>query len=150
MFRGQHVHAIDAKGRTSLPARFRSVLEERGDMRVFLVPGLDECIELHPWAEWIEFEDKLSKQPQFNPAVRKIQRLYVSGALDAEVDKLGRILIPKELRERAKLGREVLWAGMTKRIELWDRERFQAVTDRDLGTPEAQEDLKKALSELGM
>ena len=119
-------------------------------MRVFLVPGLDECIELHPWAEWIEFENQLAKQPQFNPAIRKIQRLYVSGALDAEVDKLGRILIPQSLRERAKLGREVLWAGMTKRIELWDRERFQVVTDRDLGTPEAQEDLKKALSELGM
>ena len=119
-------------------------------MRVFLVPGLEECIELYPWAEWIEFENKLAAQPQFNPAVRKIQRAFVSAAQDVEVDKLGRILIPAQLRTRAKLGREVLWAGMTKRIELWDRERFEAAANRDLATPEAQEELQKALSELGM
>ena len=150
MFRGQHVHAIDAKGRTSFPARFRAVLEARGDLRLFLVPGLDDCVAVYPWAEWIEFENKLAAMPQFDPNVRKVQRLYVSGAVEAEFDKLGRILIPQQLRARAKLGRDVLWAGMTKHIELWDRERFQKSLEQDLGTPESQKELATALAELGL
>ena len=148
MFRGQHLHAIDAKGRTSLPARFRTVLEDRRDMRVFLVPGLDTCIELHPFAEWLEFEAKLAALPQFHPAVRRLQLLQVSGAMDTEVDKLGRIQIPAQLR--ARLGREVLWAGMIKRVELWDREHFALATAQDLRTPDPNLELKQALAELGL
>ncbi len=144
------MHAIDAKGRTSFPARFRQVLEARGDLRLFLLPGLDDCVAVYPHAEWIEFESKLAALPQFDPNVRKIQRLFVSGAVEAEFDKLGRILIPAPLRARAKLGREVLWAGMTKKIELWDRERFESSLEADLGTPEAQLELAQALAELGL
>lgn len=149
MFRGQHVHAIDAKGRTSFPARFRAVLEERGDLRLFLVRGLDNSVAVYPYAEWIEFEAKIAARPQFDPNVRKVLRLFVSSAVDAEFDKVGRILIPQTLRDHAKLGREVIWAGMTKHIEVYDRERFEASLAEDQ-TPEGQQDLAQALAELGL
>lgn len=143
------MHAMDAKGRTSFPARFRAVLEERGDLRLFLARGLDNSVAVYPYAEWIEFESKIAAMPQFDPNVRKVLRLFVSSAIDAEFDKVGRILLPQTLRDHAKLGREVIWAGMTKHIEIYDRARFESSLAEDQ-TPEGQKDLAQALAELGL
>ncbi len=128
MFRGHFEHAIDAKGRTSLPSRFRDVLAATGDERMVLTPSpFDACLHLFPMKAWEELEAKIAALPQFEPNVIKLRRLYVSAAVECEVDKHGRVLVPNSLREHAMLQKDVLWAGMGQMVELWAREKWNEV-----------------------
>ena len=128
MFRGHFEHAIDTKGRTSLPSRFRDVLVATGDARLVLTPSpFEACLHLFPMKAWEEFEAKIAALPQFEPNVIKLRRLYVSAAAECEVDKQGRVLVPNSLREHAMLQKDVLWAGMGQMVELWAREKWNDV-----------------------
>jgi MraZ protein len=135
MFRGHFEHAIDAKGRTSLPSRFRDVLVASGDARLVLTPSpFDACLHLFPMKAWEEFEAKIAALPQFEPNVIKLRRLYVSAAVECEVDKQGRVLVPNSLRDHALLQKDVLWAGMGQMVELWAREKWnesQSMTESE-------------------
>ena len=150
MFRGRYEHAIDSKGRTSLPSRFREVLAATGDCRIVMTTGLEACVVAYPLQEWIAFEERLAKLPQFDDSVAMLRRIYVSGAVDCEVDKLGRVLIPATLREHASLKRELVWAGMGNQIELWDKGRFEGVRDNVLADPEKRQSMARRLAELGL
>src|SRR3954468_10883516 len=112
MWQGQFEHAIDAKGRPTLPARFRDALSAAGDDRFVLTSALDPCLVAYPLAEWRAFEEKLSRLPRFDPSVVKLRRIYVSAAVEVSFDAQGRVLVPPSLRAYAKLEKEVLWAGM--------------------------------------
>jgi MraZ protein len=133
VFRGQYAHAIDEKGRTSVPSRFREVLAAHGESRLVITMGVDPCLVAYPMKEWIAFEERLSQLPRFDPSVAMIRRLYVSGASEVELDKAGRLLIPQTLRESAGLAREALWAGMGTHLELWSKERFDGMREQVLG-----------------
>ena len=150
MFRGRYEHAIDGKGRTSLPSRFRDVLVAVGDSRIVLTTGLEACVVAYPYGEWIAFEERLARLPQFDASVSMLRRVYVSGAVECEIDKLGRLLVPAALRKHAGLGREVLWAGMGSHVELWDRARHEALRADVLGDAEKREAMARRLAELGL
>jgi MraZ protein len=127
MFRGQFEHAIDAKGRTSFPSRFRDVLAAGSDLRLVLTRALfDRCLHLHPMRAWEELEAKIADMPQFDPNVVAFRRMYLSAAVECEIDKQGRILVPPSLRDHAELTKDVVWAGMGRTAELWSKERWQA------------------------
>lgn len=150
MFRGQYEHAIDGKGRTSLPARFRELLAASGGSRIVMTRSLDACIDAWSLEAWNAFEARLAELPQFDEFVVQLRRIYVSSATDCEIDKLGRILIPATLRQYANLKREAVWAGMGKHIELWDKARLEAERDRVLSDASLTQALKRRLSELGL
>ena len=145
MFRGQFVHTIDAKGRVSLPARFRDELVVGGDVRFILTPALfDSCLHLYPMRAWEELERRVDDLPRFDPNIVRFRRLYVSAAIECELDKAGRVLVPGALREKAMFARDVLWAGMGQSIELWAKERW----DRELAVgDEEAEAFKRAVME---
>ncbi|HNS98756.1 MAG TPA: division/cell wall cluster transcriptional repressor MraZ [Polyangiaceae bacterium] len=144
MFRGQFTHSIDAKGRTSLPSRFRDTMGS-GEPRLVLTPALfDPCIHVFPFEAWEAFEARVAEMPQFDPNVVRLRRLYVSAAVECDLDKQGRVLVPVHLREHAALQREVVWAGVGNKAELWASERWVDATKM---TPENWDDLKKAMSE---
>ncbi len=127
MFRGHFEHAIDAKGRTSIPSRFRDVLTAGNDARLIVTPALfDPCLHVHPMRAWEDLEAKIAALPQFDPNVVAFRRRYISAAVECEIDKQGRILIPPALRDHAGLQKDVLWAGMGQTIELWSRDRWKA------------------------
>ncbi len=129
MFRGQFEHAIDAKGRTSFPSRFRDVLAAGGDLRLVLTRALfDRCLHLYPMRAWEELEAKIAEMPQFEPNVVAFRRMYLSAAVECELDKQGRILVPPSLRDHAGLEKDVVWAGMGRTAELWSKERWQAAS----------------------
>ena len=69
MFRGRYEHSIDAKGRTSVPSRFREVMMAQGESRLVLTTGLDTCLVAYPMTEWLAFEKRLSELPQFDADV---------------------------------------------------------------------------------
>ncbi|MGC4092311.1 MAG: division/cell wall cluster transcriptional repressor MraZ [Polyangiaceae bacterium] len=126
MFRGQFTHSVDAKGRISLPSRFREVLTAGGDdARFVLTPApFDTCLHLYPMRAWEEFEQKVSELPSMDPNAVRFRRLYVSAAVECELDKAGRVLVPPALRERAHLDGDAIWAGMGRTLELWSKPDF--------------------------
>lgn len=150
MFRGRYEHAVDAKGRTSLPARFREVLASGGDSRLILTTGLDPCVVAYPLCEWLAFEERLAALPKFDHSVAMLRRIYVSGAVECDMDKLGRLLVPSTLRDHAKLKRDALWAGMGKHIELWSKREFENLNRSVLNDDLARQQMAARLAELGV
>ncbi|MBK8170008.1 MAG: division/cell wall cluster transcriptional repressor MraZ [Sandaracinaceae bacterium] len=150
MFRGRYEHSIDAKGRTSLPSRFRDVLVASGETKLVITTGIDPCIVAYPMAEWIAFEDRLARLPQFDPEVAMLRRIYVSGAVECDIDKLGRMVIPATLRDHATLARDGLWAGMGKHVELWAKEKFEALRTNALADDQKRAQIARRLAELGL
>ena len=150
MFRGRYEHSIDAKGRTSVPSRFREVMTAQGESKLVLTTGLDTCLVAYPMAEWIAFEDRLSKLPQFDAEVVTLKRIYVSVAIECDVDKVGRLLIPAALRKHAQLKRDALWAGLGRYIELWSKETFEGLRRDVLAADDRRLAISKRLAELGL
>jgi MraZ protein len=150
LFRGRYEHSIDAKGRTSVPSRFREVVSAQGDSKLVLTTGLDTCLVAYPMTEWLEFERRLSELPRFDADVVTLKRIYVSGAVECEVDKVGRLLIPAALRKHARLKRDALWAGMGSYIELWAKETFESLRKEVLSDEDRRLEIAKRLAELGL
>lgn len=152
MFRGTFEHAIDAKGRTSLPAKFREVLSGKyggveGQTMVIAPSPVDPCLRAYPMREWEAFEETLSTKGNFDPKVTMLLRLFVGSAHETPVDKLGRMLLAPGLREHGGLTKEVSFVGALKYIEVWDTERFQKWKQDQSGQ---MQELARALGELGL
>jgi transcriptional regulator MraZ len=136
-FSGRFDHSIDDKGRVSIPARFREVLQGDEDEILFITNCNFEgerCLELYPPRGWQQLVGKLQQKKSFRPEVRAFQNFYIGGAHEVQVDKQGRILIPPRLREYAGLGRDVTFSAMIDHFQLWDRQ----VLERHLGVLEVK------------
>jgi len=129
VFRGQYEHTIDAKGRTSLPARFREIIASRGSDRLVLTRDVERCLLAFPLDEWQAFEARLAAQPSMDRRVRMVKRALIGGAHEVQVDGNGRILIPAGLRAHGGLDREVVFAGQIDRVEIWSREAWAAASE---------------------
>jgi len=149
MFRGHFEHAIDDKGRTSLPVRFRDVLAPAADIRLVVTPALgDPCLDVYPLKAWEELEAKLDGMNSFAPDVIEFRRFYVSAAIECDLDKQGRILIPPSLRAHARLEKSVLWLGHGPRAELWSQEAWAALSKQKSAVE--LKDLRAAMGKLGL
>ena len=124
MFKGEYNHTIDTKGRVIIPAKFRDKLGET----FVITKGLDGCLYGYANEDWQAFEDKLSSLSITNKDSRQFTRFFLAGAADCEVDKQGRILIPMVLREFAGLEKDVVLVGVSKRIEIWNKEKWSEIT----------------------
>lgn len=150
MFRGRYEHTMDEKGRTSVPSRYRDVLSAAGETRLVLTTGLDPCLVAYPVGEWIAFEEKLARLPQFDASVKMLRRIYVSGAVECDLDKHGRILVPANLRKHAGLDGDAMWAGMGRHAEIWAKERFDSLRDEVLADGAQVQAMAERLAELGL
>lgn len=149
MFRGVYEHQIDAKGRTSLAAKLRETLLGKYDERLIITTALDPCLHAYPVKEWEQLEEALAKRNPMEPGVKTLMRLYVAPAQECPVDKLGRVLIPPQLRSHAglELEKEVVWAGMVKVIELWSKDGW-AKAQEEARTAADSADVMRVLTEL--
>ena len=126
MFYGEYEHTIDRKGRLIVPAKFRQALKEHEVKALFLTRGLDGCLFLFPEAEWRTIESHF-KQISFTKIEgRKFNRMFFSGATEVTVDGLGRLLVPRTLKEFAQIKQDVVIVGVSTRMELWAKEKWQA------------------------
>ena len=123
MFRGRFENTIDAKGRISVPAKFREICSAQYDDRL-IITNFDNCLWAYPFKEWEVLEKKISSLPQFKPEVRALQRFFISAASECPMDKLGRVMIPVTLREYAGIEKEAVFVGMSQRIEIWSKTRW--------------------------
>ena len=123
MFLGRYTHALDAKGRLAIPARFREAVADG----LVLTRGIDRCLSLYPLAAWRPLAEKVSALPITDPDARNFRRMVFAEAADLALDAQGRILIRPELRRYAGLERETLVVGVDTAIEIWSPDRWQAV-----------------------
>lgn len=119
MLIGEYNHSFDAKGRVIFPAKFR---EDMGE-RFILTKGLDNCLFAYSMEEWEKLEQKIRDLPLSKS--RMLQRFFFSGAVEVEVDKSGRILVPQTLRTYAGLTRDAVIIGVSGRAEIWDKKRWE-------------------------
>ncbi len=126
MFYGEYEHSIDRKGRLIVPAKFRQALKEHDIKTLFLTRGLDGCLFLFPESEWRIAESRFKQVPFTKGEGRKFNRLFFSGATEVTVDGLGRLLVPKTLKEFAQIKQEVIIVGVSNRMEVWAKEKWQA------------------------
>jgi MraZ protein len=118
MLLGEHEHTIDEKSRLTLPARFRQSFAGGG----VVTRGMDGCLYVYAREQWAELLDsRLGSLDPLSRDDRMMQRHFFSGAAEFEPDKQGRIMLPSALVEHAKLGRDVVVAGVYDHLEIWDR-----------------------------
>lgn len=116
MFIGEYHHTLDEKGRMSVPVKFRAALADGA----VVTRGLDRSLFLYPKSEWQTLAEKLASLPFGQADTRAFARLMLAGAMEVEVDKSGRVLLPEYLREYAALDKSVVVAGLYNRLEIWD------------------------------
>ena len=143
MLLGEYNHNLDAKGRVSIPSKFRDDL----GTSFTVTKGLDKCLFIYSKKEWETFENKLKSLPLTNTNARNFIRFFFSGATECEVDKQGRINIPQNLRDYASLKKDVCIIGVSVRAEIWDRETWEKYTNlEDMDV----DDIASQMSELGI
>jgi len=143
MFMGEYHHTMDDKGRIIMPAKFRENLGEN-----FVVTrGLDNCLFVYPFEEWQSMEGKLTKLPLTRQDARAFVRFFLSGAVDCEFDKQGRISIPSNLREHSHIVKDVVIIGVANRLELWSKERWEKYIQI---AEESYEEIAEKMEELGI
>ncbi|MFC1855084.1 division/cell wall cluster transcriptional repressor MraZ [Thermodesulfobacteriota bacterium] len=146
MFRGHYEHNVDAKGRVSIPVRFREVISVKYDTNL-MVTTLNKSLVAYPLSEWVILEEKLMTLPQFKPEVKSFMRMFVSGAVECSLDKQGRILIPPTLRKYANIDKELIFVGMLDKFEIWSKELWDAELDKSRSN---FEDISESLAEFGI
>ncbi len=143
MFFGEYSHTIDQKKRLAVPAKFRQILGKQ----VVITRGLDSCLFLYSFKEWQKLAKKLSQLPISQADVRGFARLMLAGAMEVNLDGLGRILVPDYLKKYACLEKKVIIAGLYNRVEVWDEQKwkeYQGRTEKQVG------DIAERLKELGI
>ena len=125
MFYGEHEHTIDSKGRLIIPAKFRQALKEHQVKQLFLTRGLDAFLSLFPESEWRAAESRFKQIPFTKGEGRKFNRLFFSGATEVTIDELGRLLVPKTLKDFAQIKQDVVVVGISSRMEIWSKEKWK-------------------------
>ncbi len=148
MFRGATKVTLDAKGRFAIPTRYRERLAARCEGQLVATVDKDYCLLIYPFPDWEEIERKLVRLPSLNKQARRLQRLMVGYATEIDIDGHGRILLPRELREFASLGRQAILIGQGNKFELWDEASWNEKRDSWLDEDDA--DLPAELESLSL
>lgn len=143
MFIGEYQASIDDKGRISIPAKFRPKLKSK----IVVTRGLDNSLFLYDLDEWKKLATKLASLPISTANTRAFSRLMLAGAMDCDVDKQGRIIIPGYLKDFAKISKKVIVAGLYNRIEIWSEELWTAYKAQ---TEAASNQIAEQLGSLGV
>jgi MraZ protein len=145
LFEGRSRHTLDEKGRLAIPARFKEILEKRGDSSL-VVTNPSDCLVAFARDDWGRIKDKAVNLPLFDSAANIYIRYFISGAIECPL-KQGRILVPPDLRDLAGLIKEVVLVGHLTRFEIWDRAKWEEEFERAKTTfPK----ISQSLSDLGI
>ncbi|MFM2381633.1 MAG: hypothetical protein RLZZ76_400 [Candidatus Parcubacteria bacterium] len=143
MLIGEYKHTLDPKKRLSVPSKWRKDLG-----RVLIVTrGLDNCLFVYPQKEWKVITQKVSQLPLGQADTRGFNRFFLSGAVEVEVDNVGRILVPDFLKDFAGLGSKVVLAGIYDRVEIWDENKWEEYKRKVEGQADS---LAEKLGEIGV
>lgn len=143
MFIGEYHHSVDEKGRVQVPVKFRADLAKGA----VVTRGLDNCLFIYTKKEWTILAEKLARLPIAQANSRAFSRLMLAGAMELDMDKQGRAVLPEYLRTFASLKKMVVIAGLYNRLELWDKDSWEKYRS---GTEKQSGDIAEALAALGV
>ncbi len=143
MLIGEYTHTIDTKKRVSLPAKFRKEMGKK----VIMTHGLDNCLFVYTLAEWKKVSEKLSQLSMGQSDQRGFNRFMLAGAVEVNIDSIGRMLVPDFLKSFAKLKTKVVLTGVHSHIEIWDEKAWKAYKERIQGQADS---LAEKLGEIGV
>jgi len=126
MLIGEYTHKLDAKGRVSLPSKFRKELGRK----IVVTHGLDKSLFVYPLSEWKKIAEKLSELGMGQAGTRGFNRFILAGAVEVDVDSVGRVLIPDFLRTFAGLHGDIVFAGVHSRVEVWNKKGWSEYKGR--------------------
>jgi len=127
MYIGEYNHSTDSKGRVIMPANFREELGEK----FYITKGMDSCLFIYDEKEWSNLDLKMRNLRLTSKKAREFSRMFYAPARELSFDKQGRILIPQNLRTYAGIDKEVVIIGVSTRIEIWDKERWDLYISRE-------------------
>ena len=125
MFLGEYQHSVDSKGRLVLPVRFRARL----DRGLVVTKGQERCLYIFPFDKWEQEVEQVNRLPRTDRRSRNYARSFFGSASDQQLDGQGRIQIPQPLREYASLAKDVVVIGVADRVEIWNVESWESVSD---------------------
>jgi MraZ protein len=129
-FSGKYYYTVDPKGRVMVPSPFREILSTNYSPKLYVTnDAFDKCLHIYPQEEWSKLQEKVRQLPQMLEEVKYFKRRVIASALEVELDKQGRILIPAAHREDAGMNSDIVIVGQIEKIELWDRKAWDAVND---------------------
>jgi MraZ protein len=129
-FSGKYYYNVDLKGRIIIPAPFREIISTNYSPKLYITNApFDKCLYIFPMEEWNRLQELVRTKPRFDEAIRFFLRRVVASAVETEMDKQGRVLIPAALREDANINTNVVLAGQIERVELWDRNEWDNLFD---------------------
>ncbi len=143
MFIGEYQHSIDQKGRIAIPKKFRAELSKG----TVVTRGLDNCLFIYTKKEWQVLAEKLASLPISKANTRAFARLMLAGAMELEIDKQGRALLPDYLRKYASIKKTAVVAGLYNRLEVWDKAAWEKYK---IGTEKQSGDIAEAMEGLGV
>ncbi|MCF8109138.1 MAG: division/cell wall cluster transcriptional repressor MraZ [Desulfohalobiaceae bacterium] len=124
-FRGHSNRNLDSKGRLMLPPEFRQIVVDDDSRSRCMITNFDGCVACYTMSEWERIESSFYQLNQTHKSVRAFQRFFIAGAVEASLDKQGRMLVPPHLRSYAKLEKEVILAGVGRKFEIWNQALFE-------------------------
>ncbi|WP_068472883.1 division/cell wall cluster transcriptional repressor MraZ [Parvimonas parva] len=127
MFLGDFPHTLDDKGRLIMPSKFRNEL----GTNFIVTRGLEGCLFVFTESKWNEFTEQLNSKGLSKKDVRSITRFFCSCAMTSDLDKQGRFLVNKNLREFAGIERDVMIIGVSDRIEIWSKEKWNEYSEAE-------------------
>lgn len=143
MIIGEFAHSLDDKNRLSLPAKFR---QEMGK-KIVLARGLDHSVTIFTVKEWAKIADKLSESSMLQADNRNFNRFMFSGAVEVEVDSIGRVLVPDFLKKWGNLGTKVAIIGVQNRAEIWNEDDWR---ERKAEVEKQADTLAEKLGQMGI
>ena len=129
MFRGLKKISLDAKGRISIPTKYRSELSKYGSNELVCTIDIDQCLLLYPKKIWLKIEKTIMALPSLDKSSRMLQRLMVGHASELALDSNNRILVPIELREFSGIKKSAVFIGQGQRFEIWNYKSWNQSRD---------------------
>lgn len=129
-FSGKYYYTLDPKGRLMIPAPLREIISANYSPKLYIVnAAFDKCLHIYPMEEWNRLEEKVRSMPKMDEAVKFFMRRVVASAVETEIDKQGRVLIPAPHREDSGMNSDVVIVGQIEKIEIWDKNEWNAMFD---------------------
>ncbi len=124
-FRGEKYHRIDDNFRLSMPRDFADIFRQVSEGKLVITRGLERCLWIYPATIYETVIERLSTLPHFKKEAMKFRTLFVASITETELDKQGRIVIPKQLLQYAGIEHEIVLAGESFRLQLWSAANYE-------------------------
>lgn len=150
-FFGKYYYTLDGKGRILIPSPFKEVLSSNYSLKLVVVnDAFDNCLCAYPVDEWHKLMEKVKGMPQTLDSVKYFMRRVMGSAVECDIDKQSRMLIPSALRTDAGLNSEIVMIGQGNKVEVWDKKEFEGAADPSRLDAGTLNDYKENLSNLGL